>query len=276
MQKLTDLKTLISRETADHPHLGPIRGFNHTMVGELAKNCPLSGHALLDVGASVHGYALEAALERGVILYEGIDIGVSRHWKSPRIEFTSPDGRIGRLREMNAERLEFPEDSFDCLLTISTFEHFLRPAVVLAEMHRVLRHGGVALVSFEPVWTASYGHHLHHFGEVNNLVPPWSHLFLTEEQMCEVLARQPWPSNAPIDAEDAIHWIYYGKDINRFDIRELRDFFLKSDFEIVWMHSIPDKPSDSHATVAAYVSRIVPYTADELLTRGLSLLLRKQ
>ena len=275
MQALGDLKTLISREIAHQALLGLIRGFNHTMVGELAKTCPLSGRAFLDVGASVHGYALEAALERGVALYEGIDLGISRHWRSPVVEFVNPEGSRGRLRQMNAEKLEFPDESFDCLLSISTFEHFLQPAAVLQEMYRVLRRGSVALVSFEPIWTASYGHHLHHFGEVSNLVPPWSHLFLSEEQMRGVLGRLPWPTRAPIDLEGALHWIYHAQDLNRFDIHALRIVFERSPFEIAQFYPLRDEVSTELYGIAAYLSRILPYTADELLNKGLSFLLRK-
>jgi SAM-dependent methyltransferase len=275
MQTLGNLKTLIGREIANQTLLGLIRGFNHSMVGELAKACSLSGRAFLDVGASVHGYALEAALERGVALYEGIDLGVSRHWRSPIVEFVSPAGSRGRLRQMNAEKLEFPDESFDCLLSISTFEHFLQPAAVLQEMHRVLRPGSVALISFEPIWTASYGHHLHHFGAVSDLVPLWGHLFLSEEQMRQVLGRQPWPSDAPINIENALRWIYRGGDINRFDIQALRIFFEESPFEIAWYQPLRDEISPERCGIAAYVSQLVPYAEDELLTKGLSFLLRK-
>jgi hypothetical protein len=70
------------------------------------------------------------------------------------------------------------------------------------------------LVSFDGVWTCSYGYHLLQFGDVNDLVPPWSHLFLSEEQMREVLAGK-WPVDAPIDLPSALRWIYRDRDINR-------------------------------------------------------------
>ncbi|MBE7212376.1 MAG: hypothetical protein INR65_15250, partial [Gluconacetobacter diazotrophicus] len=63
---LDALRGILDQETAGQAHLADIRRFNHSMVGELGKCCPLEGCSLLDLGASVHGYALEAALERGV------------------------------------------------------------------------------------------------------------------------------------------------------------------------------------------------------------------
>lgn len=275
MRPFADLQARIQREVMAGPHLGAIRDYNRAMVGELAKSAELEGTRLLDLGGSVHGFALEAALDRGVSLYEGIDFDVARHWQLPEVEFVAPDDRIGRLRQMNAEQLNFADDSFDCLMTISTFEHFARPATVLAEMFRVVRRGGVAMVTFEPIWTAPGGHHLHHFGALSQLAPPWSHLYLSEAQMRQVLARGPWPADAPVDVEGAVRWIYHDRDINRFGIRELIAFFEQSPFDIVWICPVQDAVPVEMSAVAAYLSRVLPLTSDELLTRGLSLLLRK-
>lgn len=275
MRPFADLQARIRGEVSAYPHLGAIRDYNRAMVGELAKSAELVGKRLLDLGGSVHGFALEAALDGGVSLYEGIDFDVARHWQTSEVEFAAPEERVGRLRQMNAEQLAFADDSFDCLMTISTFEHFARPATVLAEMFRVLRRGGVAMVTFEPIWTAPGGHHLHHFGALSRLAPPWSHLYLSQSQMHEVLARQPWPADAPVDVDGAVRWIYRDEDINRFGIRELIDFFGQSAFEIVWICPVRDEAPPEVTAVAAYLSQVLPLTSDELLTRGLSLLLRK-
>lgn len=273
---LETLRGILQDEEARAPHLGSLRRFNHSTVADLGKCHPIAGRALLDLGASIHGYALEGALDLGVALYEGVDLDVSRHWGSSPVEIAGPDGRLGRLREMNAERLDFPDETFDCLMSISTFEHFHHPDVVLKEMFRVLRPGGAALITTEPIWTGSYGHHLHHFGAVSDLIPPWGHLFLSKEQMSAVLDRQPWPADAPINREEALHWIYDGDGINRHSVRRLRAYFEESPFDIEWIVPLVDPPPPERVAVADYLSQILPYTADELLTRGLSLLLRKR
>ena len=275
------LTTETLRRTADgevqaHPHLGDLRRFNHFLVGELNKCFPVAGCRLLDLGASIHGYALEAALDLGVTLYEGIDLDVIRHWGTSPVEISTVDGRTGRLRQMNAEVLEFADGSFDCLMSISTFEHFHHPEAVLREMFRVLRPGGVALVTTEPIWTGSYGHHLHHFGAMSDLIPPWSHLYLSKEQMSAVLDRQTWPADAPVSRAEALHWIYDGDGINRHSIHRLKSSFAESPFEIDWMVPLIDPIPPERAAVADYLSHVLPYTAEELHTRGLSLLLRKR
>ncbi len=273
---LETLRQTSQAEADAKPHLADLRNFNHFLVGELNKCYALPGRALLDLGASIHGYALEAALDHGVSLYEGIDLDVVRHWGASPVEFAGADGRTGRLRQMNAEHLDFPDAAFDCLMSISTFEHFHHPDVVLAEMFRVLRPGGVALVTTEPIWTGSYGHHLHHFGAVSDLIPPWGHLFLSRDQMAAVLDRQPWPADAPVTRADALRWIYDGGDINRHGINRLKAFFADSPFETDWLVPLIDPVPPERAAVADYLSKVLPYRAEDLLTRGLSLLLRKR
>ena len=270
------LREIISSEIASQKHLCDIRNYNHTMINALDNVCPIADKVMLDLGASVHGYALEAALIKGVRRYEGIDLGIKRHWKSPSVEFVGDTGNIGRLTQMIASRLEFTEDTFDCILAISTFEHFLNPEDALMEMYRVLHTGGVALVMFEPVWTSSYGHHLHHLGAISKLVPDWGHLYLTEAQMRTVLAKQPWPDDSPLSVEQAVRWIYHDGEINRFDIRKLKDVFRHSPFDIVWMCDLPDEDTDQKRTIAESLTRRVPFSTDELMTKGLSLLLRKR
>ena len=273
---LDTLRATSQSEVQAYPHLGGLRDFNHFLVGELNKCFPVAGCALLDLGASVHGYALEAALDLGVARYEGIDLDVVRHWGASPVEVSAPDGRLGRLQQMNAEGLDFPDASFDCLMSISTFEHFHHPDAVLAEMFRVLRPGGAALITTEPIWTGSYGHHLHHFGAVSDLVPPWGHLFLSKEQMAAVLDRQTWPADAPVDRAGALHWIYDGDGINRLDIRRLKAFFAASPFDTEWLVPLIDPVPPDRAAVADYLARVLPYTPEELHTRGLSLFLRKR
>src|SRR4051794_24152263 len=98
MRELDELRATIMTEVREQPHLAPLRDYNHAMLGQLANLCALENLTLLDLGASIHGYALEAAMDRGVAVYEGINLDVARHWGASTVEFAAPGDRCGRLR----------------------------------------------------------------------------------------------------------------------------------------------------------------------------------
>jgi ubiquinone/menaquinone biosynthesis C-methylase UbiE len=272
---LGSLRQRISADLESHPHLEAIRGHNYFLVGELAKCTPLAGSVMLDLGASIHRYAREAALATGVHRYEGIDIDVSRHWGEPSVEIQGAGSGVATLRQMQAERLAYDDGEFDCILTTSTFEHFLEPSAVLSEMYRVLKPGGAALVNFEPVWSWAHGAHLQQFGPVMDLVPPWSHLLVTEVGMPQILARQMWPKDAPVSIEETLHWIYHSEQLNRLTIREHKSIFRSSPFTVVWACDLVDALSEEMRVLAQYVSTIIRLSSEEFFCRECSMLLQR-
>jgi ubiquinone/menaquinone biosynthesis C-methylase UbiE len=64
-----------------------------------------------------------------------------------------------RFLEMNAENLQFPDESFDCVFSYDTFEHFPQPGLVLANALRVLRPGGRLFLNFGPLYLSPFGQH---------------------------------------------------------------------------------------------------------------------
>ena len=59
------------------------------------------------------------------------------------------------LREMDAEALQLPDESFDGVFSYDTFEHVARPDRVLAECIRVTRKGGYIYLNFGPLCLGS-------------------------------------------------------------------------------------------------------------------------
>jgi SAM-dependent methyltransferase len=177
---------------------------------------------------------------------------------------------------MNAEDLRFEDNTFDCVLSFNTFEHFLRPPVVLSEIHRVLKPGGSVVICFEGMWSSSFGYHLLQFGEqIDHLIPPWGHLFLSEAQMAEALGER-WPKDAPISLSEAVAWIYHSDELNRLGIHDLKIYFETSALSLEWVLPLVDIRAKELGPIADYVSTFVPYSAQELLTRGLSVHLKKK
>ena len=103
-------------------------------------------------------------MARGSMLGLGLDI------PRPQVVLGGA-GSLGMLFKGDAASLPISSDTFDLVLSLSTFEHALDVDALLSEIGRVLRVGGQALLTFEPVWSSPYGHHLHHFGDCAKVVP---------------------------------------------------------------------------------------------------------
>jgi len=259
----------IDRFNAGRPNvelLNAIRNYNHTIIDALHQIHPLRGMTVLDIGASPHGYALEHALALGAASYVGIGLDVHEP-----ICVRGPAG-LGELQNQNAEQLHFADGSFDLIVSMSTFEHVAHADRVLAEIRRVLKPGGQALVTFEPIWTCAYGHHLHHFGPVSSYMPDWAQLIWTKEQAADALA-SVWPADATLSLADAITWTYDSSAINRIGIREMRDYFDRSPLRVDWIVPLMDDGRDQERL--AFVSETVGLTREELMTKGLTALLTR-
>jgi SAM-dependent methyltransferase len=57
-------------------------------------------------------------------------------------------------------RLPAASQSFDAVVSWSTFEHVEAPSIVLTEIHRVLRPGGLLMVQIWPFYHSQHGSHL--------------------------------------------------------------------------------------------------------------------
>ncbi|MEI7995248.1 MAG: class I SAM-dependent methyltransferase [Methylococcaceae bacterium] len=246
--------------------LDAIRQYNHYIINSLNSIRPLSGLRILDVGASPHGYALEESLALGVSEYVGIGLDISEDFSM------KTETARGSLAYMNAESLSFKDNEFDVIVTMSTFEHIGDVSLALAEFHRVLKPSGYALISFEPIWTCSYGHHLHHLGEISKLVPDWAHLMWSKNEMMEHL-KSCWPPDAPLNVQEACDWIYDDNVLNRKGISEIRTILSESQMQIEWIIPMMDESRNDEQLTAA--AKITGLSREDLMSKGLSILLYK-
>jgi hypothetical protein len=93
--------------------------------------------------------------------------------------------------------------------------------------------------------------------------------------MQKILEREPWPVDAAITLENALRWIYDDQNLNRLGIRELKQIFERTAFEVIRVMPLLDECRKEYEPIAEYLSNLLPWTAEELLTRGISILLKK-
>ena len=64
-----------------------------------------------------------------------------------------------RFSRMDAENIQFSDNSFDFVFSFNAFEHFSSPEKVLREAIRLVRKGGYIYLEFAPLYYAPYGEH---------------------------------------------------------------------------------------------------------------------
>ena len=125
------------------------------MVGDLGRAThgePLSGRTLRDVGGGP-GYFAAAFTDAG-LRYVGVEPDPSEmHAAGPAIERGA-----GTFVRASGMALPFAEDSVDICLSSNVAEHVPRPWQLGAEMLRVTKPGGLAVLSYT-VWLGPFGGH---------------------------------------------------------------------------------------------------------------------
>jgi SAM-dependent methyltransferase len=148
---------------------------------------PAQAGRVLEVGCS-DGLACDLLARLGARQVHGVDLwteNVGSVYASEAASFSRSD----------ANRLEFPDQHFDLVYSIATFEHLQDPCRVLAEMHRVTRVGGCLYVQAGPLYHSPFGHHMFAWFADQ----PWAHLRFTPAQLAgRIRARPaPWPEPSP-------------------------------------------------------------------------------
>ena len=98
-------------------------------------------------------------------------------------EYSRKQGIALAIYLADAGALPFGGEGFDCVVCCNVVEHLDDPEAALAEVHRVLRPGGIAFVEF-PLFRSPYGGHIDDCIKV-----PWFHLLPKQRVQAELRRR---------------------------------------------------------------------------------------
>lgn len=234
----------------------------------------LAGKKVLDVGCDPAGRLIETISERfSVAEVVGINPVVTPKIYSNRC----------RIENLDIRFTPFPDNYFDCIVSISAFEHVHGFDNALCEMHRILKPGGVLFSNFGPLWSGSFGHHMwftHReilYNYWNTFLPPYCHLLMTPSEIVNFCV--------PLYGEDVslkiVEYLFTTTDQNRLLFSDYQTMISKTNFEVLFFNGY------THPVLSRlYVPENWPSALDALKRRyphnddfrydGIELLLRKK
>ena len=153
---------------------------------------------VLDMGCDCSGrqLAVISQLVRG----EVVGINIPEGFPLPEAVVTA--GERVRLLRMDGMQLEFPDASFDVVISANVIEHVPNVARFVAEAARVLKPDGICYMETAPIWSSARGHHLMEsmvaenipeetrYRDDGSIIPDWGHLCLSREQMADAIGNK--------------------------------------------------------------------------------------
>ncbi|MCL2661922.1 MAG: methyltransferase domain-containing protein [Oscillospiraceae bacterium] len=157
---------------------------NIIFCDSLLRFVKLDGKSILDVGCG-NGDLVRYIAEKYLPEYiAGIEPALVEYWDSDEQE-----GKNWCVKHGNAYSLDYDDNTFDVVASLSTFEHIGDIPTALSEIKRVLKPYGRFYAEFSPIWTSAAGHHFLH-GKDRSwnpehllAIPAWGHLYLSEKDM---------------------------------------------------------------------------------------------
>ncbi len=206
----------------------------------------LAGKKVLDMGCGRGADAVALALAGATVV--GVDVCAdhlnaarrcaAEHRVHERCRFVDPAGDVASYAQLG---------DFDAVVSVDAFEHFAQPDAMLAEMHRLLRTGGRALISFGPPWNHPYGAHMNHFNRL-----PWIHFVFSEPTIMAVRAR--YVGDGAVRFEDV------AGGLNRMTVERFERLVAESGFAVAALEPVPIRRLRRlarHRAVREYVTSMV-------------------
>lgn len=174
---------------------------------------------ILDLGCDTTGRQMAhlATLTRGEV------VGINIPEDFPTKNAVQIAGERTKLIRMDGMGLQFPDNSFDLVISANVMEHVGDPLKYISEAARVTRPSGIAYFETAPVWSSARGHHVMEsmvaencpqettFRDDGSIIPEWSHLTFDELRMRTELEGKV--QNATL--EYILWYLYRSGDLNK-------------------------------------------------------------
>jgi SAM-dependent methyltransferase len=159
---------------------------------------------------------------------EAVGINIPSDFPTPLAKITA--GNRVQLIRMDGMNLDFPDESFDLVISANVIEHVPDPTKFISEAARVLKPNGVCYLETAPVWSGPRGHHVMEsmitdncpreraFKDDGTVIPHWSHLTLEREQLADLLSQKLQPETCKY----IINLVYDSSVLNRVTWRVIR------------------------------------------------------
>lgn len=143
----------------------------------------LEGRCVLDLGCG-YGWHCRFAVEKGAGQVLGIDLSRKMIEEAGK---RNPDRRI-EYRICGIEEYEYPENTWDCVVSNLALHYIEDIAEIFRKVHRTLMPGGVFLFNIEhPVFTAGVGQDWIYAGDGKPQYWPVDDYFITGERRTRFL-----------------------------------------------------------------------------------------
>lgn len=187
------------------------------------------GMRILDAGCGSGLFSIAAA-QKGAAEVVGIDID------EPRIPYARQTAEQQGLmnvtfRVMSVYDMEFPDSSFDRIISHTVFEHLPDIPGALTALHRVLKPGGELFITHN-AFRSRYGAHVAHFINL-----PWPCAFFSDAAVMECWKKnhERYLKDHPVDNQSEPLDLLAGGllSLNRLKISEVIDAVQASPFEVI-------------------------------------------
>lgn len=232
-------------------NIGEVIDFIHQY---LASESELTKVDILDNGCDPTGRQLAILAEQttgrvvGTNIYRGFPQQTVKYRRFNN-EFLAMDG----------QKLSFADCSFDLVISLNVLEHVPNPSQYLTECYRVMRPGGYGFFSWYPLWSGATGHHIHpdmvakksydlglqspRYSLDGTSIPFWGHLLFSDQKMLDFLINEQ--QYHPKLAEWMRHYIYNGKDLNRWLWRDVWRSFQALEWNFIEANHRGEQPIDA-------------------------------